>query len=143
MIRRRSPLVSRDSFAGVGARDVGELTLEVRRDSPAIEPFHFGRRRCKRRIGRQCCAVDDKACTRQRLEGRRYRAIRIEVMRPSSAAAQGQHAILHSEGFVGAQAEFAAGIGDALRIVTERKHAGAHDRGFRIIRQVEGRKHKA
>jgi hypothetical protein len=42
-------------------------------------------------------------------------------VRPGEAAAQGQNTVLHGEGFVGAQAEFAAGVGDALRAVGEGK----------------------
>ena len=68
-------------------------------------------------------AVDDKACARQRLEGRRDRTVRIEIMRPGEAAAQRQHAVGHGEGFVGADAEFAARVGDALGGIGQRESA--------------------
>jgi hypothetical protein len=49
------------------------------------------------------CAVDDERCTRQRLERGGDTAVGVEVMRPCHAAAQGQDAVLHREGFVGAK----------------------------------------
>ena len=54
-----------------------------------------------------------------RLEGGCDRAIRVEIMRPGSAAAQCQHAVLHRKGFVAAQAKLAAGVGDALGCVAQ------------------------
>ncbi len=76
-------------------------------------------------FGRLRRAVDDEGGARQRLEGGADRAVRIVVMRPGGAAAQRQDGVLHREGFVGAQAEFAARIGDALRTIGQRKRVGA------------------
>ena len=45
---------------------------------------------------------------------------------------------MHREGFVGAQAEFAAGVGDALGAIGQRKGVGADDRLLGIGRQIEG-----
>ena len=55
-------------------------------------------------------------------------------MRPGGAAAQGQDRVIDREGLVGADAEFAADIGDVSGAVVERKGAGAGNRAFGIGR---------
>ena len=56
-------------------------------------------------------AVDCEACPRQRLEDRRQRTVRIEIVGPGEAAAQGQDGVGNDEGFVDPRAQFAPGIG--------------------------------
>ena len=61
----------------------------------------------------------------QRLERRGGCAIGVEIVCPGSAAAQRQDRIAHREGFVRAQAEFAARRGDALCSIGQRKGVSA------------------
>jgi hypothetical protein len=51
---------------------------------------------------------------------------------------QRQDAVLHRKGFVCAQTEFVAGIGDALRIVGQRKNVAAGNGRFGASGQIEG-----
>ncbi len=93
-------------------------------------------------LGRLRRAVDDEAGAGQRLEGRADSAIRIVVMGPGEAAAQREDrgaipGILHRKGFVGADAEFAAAVGDIPRAVVQRKGTAAGDDALGIGRQAE------
>jgi hypothetical protein len=45
-------------------------------------------------------------------------------MRPGETSAQGENRVRQRPGFVGANAEFAAGVGDALGVIAQRKSAG-------------------
>ncbi len=60
-------------------------------------------------------------------------------MCPGGASAQGKDGVLHRKGFVGANAKLAAGIGHALRTVSECEIVGAGENGFGVGRQIEGR----
>jgi hypothetical protein len=60
-------------------------------------------------------------------------------MRPRDAAAQRQDRGLHGEGFIGAEAEFTAGIGDTPRAIGQRKRVCSRDDTFRLGRQFERR----
>src|SRR5580692_12664346 len=59
-------------------------------------------------------------------------------MRPGEALAQGENAVRERKGLVGADAEFAAYVGDVTPGIGQREIAGAHDRLFGIGRQIEG-----
>src|SRR5437868_15348119 len=61
----------------------------------------------------------------QRLERRGGCAIGVEIVCPGSAAAQRQDRIAHREGFVRAQAEFAARRGHALCTIRQRTGVSA------------------
>ena len=137
-IRASLPRIPHHALAGVAGGDAGELALEGGGGGPAVQPFHFGGRRDEGSIVRLRRAVDDEGCARQRLERRTDDAVGVEVVRPGRASAQGEDAILHREGFVAAQAEFAARGRDALRAVGQRKGVGADDRLLGIGRQIEG-----
>src|SRR5215472_3616804 len=52
------PAVAHDSLAGVGARDVGELTLEGGGGGPAVQPLLLGRCGDERGVTGLRCAVD-------------------------------------------------------------------------------------
>ena len=89
----------------------------------------------------EACAapLTTKRRARQRLEGGGDRTVGIVIMRPGETAAQRQDAVRHREGFVGAEAEFAAGIGDALRAIVQREGAAAAKNALGIGRQIERR----
>jgi hypothetical protein len=93
--------------AGVAAGDVGELAFKSRGDRPAVGPFQLGRGCGERGVKCLRCTVYDEACPGERLERRTDRTIRIEIMRPRETAAQRQDCILHREGFISADTEFA------------------------------------
>src|ERR1700730_1584943 len=82
--RRKSKLpgVAHHALAGVAAGDVGELALEGGGERKAADEFHFRRSGSECGVMRRCCAVDDKGCAGQRLEGRRDAALGVEIMRP-------------------------------------------------------------
>jgi len=134
----RLPSVPNDTLAGIAAGHVGELAFKGRRGGPAVDPLDLHRRGGQGRVVRLRGAVDGEAGARQRLEGGRDRAIRIEIMRPGETAAQRQDRALHRPGFVGANAEFAARIRDVLGIIGERECIGADGCLLAISRQIEG-----
>ena len=86
----RSPVVANHALAGIAAGDVGEFAFEGGGGGPAVAPFQLGGSGRERGVACLRGAVDDKARARQRLEGRRNIAIRVEVMGPGNAAAQGR-----------------------------------------------------
>ena len=104
---------------------------------PAVQPFHFGRRRDQRGIVRLRRAVDDEGRARQRLEHGGDVAVGVEIMRPGGAAAQRQDAVRHRERLVGADAEFAARRRDVLGGIVQREGAGARQHLLGIGRQAD------
>lgn len=129
--------VSHHALAGVGTGDSGELALERACRRPAVHPFHFDGRRRQRGLARLPRTVDNEAGAWQRLEGGADGAVGVEVVRPGRTAAQREDRVRHRPGFVGANAKFAPGVGDALRAVGQRKGVGAGNDGLGGGRQVE------
>ena len=91
------------------------------RDRPVDDPFQFPGSGGQSGAGGLRRAINDEACAQKCLEGRANRTIRVKVMRPIEAAAQGEDRILHRKGFVGAEAEFAAGTRDIPGTIGQRK----------------------
>lgn len=82
------PRIPHHARAGVGVGHSRELALQGGTRGPTVHPLHLGGGGGERGIGCLRSAVDDEACTRQRLEGRSDRAVGIEVVRPGEARAQ-------------------------------------------------------
>lgn len=134
--RKSLPCVAHHALASVAAGDVREFAFERRRRRPAVDPLHFSGTSQQRRLSRLPRAVDDKA-----RPGRVWNvAPMLRSGLKSCAAAQGEDRVRHSERFVGAPAEFAASVGDALGVIGEREDVAADDCLLGVVRQFERRK---